>query len=222
MIIKGVTETTTCFLREEIVTGTILPGTKLNEIELAEKYGVSRPPLREAFRKLEYEKLVMTIPRKGTYVTDISIEDCKQLYLTRRVLECGAIDIIAKNNIQDFRRLKKYIHDVKAMTISRNAEPIDLMTSFDGVTNFHMLLLETSGNRWLIHCYQNISATLTRYQHIYFSIPGTRQPSIENHITILSLLEKTKFQEAKTLLLEHIDNSFYNLLKTMKKAKIIT
>lgn len=72
MKILGVTESAARSLRQEIIMGEISPGAKLNEIKLSNRYGISPPPLREAFRKLEYENLVENVPRKGTYVTEIS------------------------------------------------------------------------------------------------------------------------------------------------------
>ncbi|MBW2123631.1 MAG: GntR family transcriptional regulator, partial [Deltaproteobacteria bacterium] len=69
MEIRGVTKSLVDYLRTQIITGNLPPGQKLNEIRLSSDLGVSRPPLREAFRILEHDRLVASIPRKGTYVT---------------------------------------------------------------------------------------------------------------------------------------------------------
>lgn len=80
MKIYGVVETVQRRLRQAIITGKLPPDHKLNEIELAQEFEVSRPPLREAFRKLENENLIVSIPRRGSYVAGMSKEDCEQIY----------------------------------------------------------------------------------------------------------------------------------------------
>ncbi|ACN17754.1 putative transcriptional regulator [Desulforapulum autotrophicum HRM2] len=219
--IKSVTEATACRLREQIVTGGILPGTKLNEIELAESYGVSRPPLREAFRKLEQEQLVVSIPRRGSYVTKISVKDCTELYFTRCVLESGAIDAIAEKKIKNFAATEKHLNDLKNIIVYREGEPSNLFNSIYGITAFHLELFEASGNQWLLHCYKNIISTLNRYQYIYFSVPGTQLPSIVDHTKVLNFLKKKQYQDAKIVILEHINNSFSKLIETIKESSIM-
>jgi DNA-binding GntR family transcriptional regulator len=221
MEIIGVTESTVRFLRQEIVTGQIPPGAKLNETELSNRFGVSRPPLREAFRKLEYENLVSNIPRKGTFVTDISIEDCKQLYFIRRVLECAAIDVIAENRHCDFSDIRRAIEAGKSATIPRHADPIDLINYYDNVAGFHWQIVEASENQWLIHCYRSISATLARYQIMYLAISGTRQRSIESHTETLHLLEDGKYQDAKDHLVAHIMQTLQKLIEKMHKDPVV-
>lgn len=216
MEILGVTESTFRLLRQEIVMGKIPPGAKLNEIELANRYGVSRPPLREAFRKLEYENLVASIPRKGTYVTEISVEDCKQVYFTRRVIEGAAVDAIAQNKNPCFNDMRKAIEAGKSATLPRDADVADLMTYYDEIAGFHWKMVKASGNRWLIHCYRSIDATLTRYQLIYLAIPGTRQPSIQSHINILRFIEDGKYQAAKDRLDTHIIKTRQQLIDKMQ------
>jgi DNA-binding GntR family transcriptional regulator len=219
--IKSVTEATACRLREQIVTGRILPGTKLNEIELAESYGVSRPPLREAFRKLEQEQLVISIPRKGSYVTKISVKDCTELYFTRCVLESGAIDAIAEQKIKNFAATEKHLNDLKNLIVHRDEKPLNLLNSIYGITAFHLELFEASGNLWLLHCYKNIISTLNRYQYIYFSVPGTQLPSIVDHTKVLNFLKAKQYQDAKIVILEHITNSFNKLIETIKESSIL-
>jgi DNA-binding GntR family transcriptional regulator len=219
MEILGVTESTARFLRQEIVTGKIPPGAKLNETELSTRYQVSRPPLREAFRKLEYENLVASIPRKGTYVTEISVEDCKQVYFTRRVIECAAIDAIAENTNRDFKDVHKAIESGKSVTPPRDADVTDLMCYYNEIAGFHWKMVKASDNRWLIHCYRSISATLARYQLIYLAIPGTQQLSVESHMETLRLIQDGKYQEAKDCLVAHILRTLQKLIDKMPDHK---
>ena len=74
-------------LRQAILRGELKPGERLMEIQLANKLGVSRTPIREAIRKLELEGLVSIIPNKGAYVTGITRKDVEDIYAIRSLLE---------------------------------------------------------------------------------------------------------------------------------------
>jgi len=204
MKIMGVADTAGCLLRQEIVTGQLLPGTKLNEIQLSERYGVSRPPLREAFRKLEYEKLVNTIPRRGTFVTEISFEDCREVYYTRQIIESAAVDLIAENENPTFTRLNESIDHLEEFKVPRNSDPRELTNYYEGIACFHRDLVELAGNRWLIHCYQSIASTLGRYQLIYLKDSDAGKPVIKDHQAVLQYMKDGQFEKAKQKLAEHI------------------
>ena len=87
MDISGVTQNTLDYLKFKIITGEFQPNQKLNETVLSAQLGISRPPLREAFRLLEQHHLVVSIPRKGCYVSDVSFEDFIEIYQTREMIE---------------------------------------------------------------------------------------------------------------------------------------
>lgn len=74
-------------LREAIINGTLEPGERLMEIQLAEEMGVSRTPVREAIRKLELEGFVVMVPRKGAYVAGLSMKDIADVFEIRTALE---------------------------------------------------------------------------------------------------------------------------------------
>jgi len=105
MEIKSVTDSVTQYLRKQIITSELAAGQRLNETNLASHLSISRPPIREAFRILENEHLVVNIPRKATYVSDISIEDLQEVYQAREMLECYAIDLLKDKNISDLLHL---------------------------------------------------------------------------------------------------------------------
>jgi DNA-binding GntR family transcriptional regulator len=216
MEILGVTESAARLLRQEIIMGKISPGAKLNEIELSNRYGISRPPLREAFRKLEYENLVENVPRIGTFVTGISKEDCGQVYFTRRMLEGAAIDAIAQNKNRNISAIHKFMDGGLPAAVPRPADLPAILTYYNELAGFHWKLVEASANRWLVHCYRSIEATLARYQIIYVAIPGTWQPSVKCHREILELMEDEKYQEAKERLDAHILDTYHLLIDNMQ------
>ena len=83
-------------LREAILSGTLKPGDRLMEVQLAEEMGVSRTPVREAIRKLELEGLVVMVPRKGAYVSGLSLKDAADLFEIRQSLEGLAASLAAE------------------------------------------------------------------------------------------------------------------------------
>lgn len=96
-------------LRQAILRGELKPGERLMEIQLANKLGVSRTPIREAIRKLELEGLVLMIPRKGAEVADITEKSLKDVLEVRRALEELSVkltcDRITKEEIKELEQV---------------------------------------------------------------------------------------------------------------------
>ena len=88
-------------LREAIRNGTLKPGERLMEIQLAEQLGVSRTPVREAIRKLELEGYVIMMPRRGTYVANMSMSDISDIFEIRSALESLSNGLAAKRITPD-------------------------------------------------------------------------------------------------------------------------
>jgi DNA-binding GntR family transcriptional regulator len=105
MEILNVTGSVLQFLRDKIITGELKSGQKLNENALSSSLGVSRPPLREVFRMLEKDRMVINIPRKGTYVAELSLKDYEELSQVREMMECYAIDLLKASNIRNLPKV---------------------------------------------------------------------------------------------------------------------
>ena len=95
-------------LRQAILKGELEPGERLMEIQLAERLGVSRTPIREAIRKLELEGLVLMVPRKGAEVARISEKNLRDVLEVRRTLEELAVDLACQRmNQEELKELKE-------------------------------------------------------------------------------------------------------------------
>lgn len=202
--ISGVTETVTRHIRNLIILRELPPGMRLNETELSKSLGVSRPPLREAFRILENEKLVVNVPRIGTYVSEMSDEDFEQLFRVRTVLECAAVDIIIDQGIEDLSPLKDAIQQEKTLSIPISMTSTEMSEYFSVMASFHLNLIAVCGNDWLRHFYEIIKSSLARYQIMYLKIPGSRDSSISDHEDFLEMVKKGLCEDAKRLLGAHI------------------
>ncbi len=204
MKIQGVAESVLNHLRQKIITGEFLPDSRLNEIELSELFGVSRPPLREAFRKLENENLIVSIPRKGTYVSGVSRDDCEQIYRARVMLECGAIDIIGEQNLNVLAELENTLEQEKLFQPPAHPTAEDMPTFFQVMSCFHNTLIASCGNSWIIHFYKQQRPSMARYQIMYLRLPGARSASLQEHEAVYSLIRDKRLEEAKEQISLHI------------------
>lgn len=208
MEIKGVTNSVVEYLRSKIITGELAAGQRLNENDLASRLDVSRPPLREAFRVLENEYLVGSIPRKRTYVTTLSVEDLQEVYEAREMIECYAIELLKAKNIRDLSKVDSALDRASKLSVPPNDDSEQCLNYLEIFADYHVKLVESAGNCRLIHCYQAISSNLARYQFMYLRIPGARESSLKEHRQVLNFIEKGDYDRAKEYLKSHINRTF--------------
>ncbi len=219
MRILGVTWSVVEHLRDNIITSELAAGKKLNEIELSSQLGISRAPLREAFRILEEGHLVVSVPRKGCYVSDVSVEDFKGLYQAREMVECYSIDLIKENKITAFSDIEQTLHECSGATFPPQNDRRKKLAYLRLFAKFHEKLVETAGNRQLISFYRKISLNLSRYQFMYAYLPGLTTDSQAGHSGILTFIEKGEYEKAKQLLRDHIKH-FVKLMEPKMLSNI--
>ncbi|MBW2004984.1 MAG: GntR family transcriptional regulator [Deltaproteobacteria bacterium] len=183
-------------IRRRILTGEFRPGQKINESEIAVNLGISRSPVREAFRILERDGLITTLPRKGSYITDISLRDLEELFEIRKILECYGLDCIKK-------MAKKYPDKITAMIEELEKNLLKKYDPFSVISGFHYSLVEVSNNSRLIELYKILAVSLRRYWIIYHSKKGQQDISLEHHQGIVNILRKGDYPGAKKLLKKH-------------------
>jgi DNA-binding GntR family transcriptional regulator len=206
MEILGVTTSALQFLRNQIITGELRAGEKLNEVTISMKLGISRPPLREAFRVLEKDHMVVNIPRRGTYVTELSVKDFIEVSQVREMVECYAIDLLKASNIRTMPKVAVALE--KSLNLSTpfsSIEPEQLLNNIKVILNFHTSMVESCENYRLAQIYHAIMFNLARYQFIYFYIDGTAEQSLDDHRRILDFIQDGSYEEAKEQLKEHIN-----------------
>jgi DNA-binding GntR family transcriptional regulator len=195
--IKSLMEVVLDNLRRRILTVDFKPGQKINESDIAFQFSISRSPVREAFRVLETEGLITTLPRRGSYITDISPEDLGEIFELRELLECHAVDSIKK-------REKKWPDEIGRQIEEVEKDLYKVPDAFTIISGFHLNLMELSYSYRLIESYKILAVPLKRYQLIYLSIKGQRDISLEHHQGIVDMLKRGDYSEAKRLLRRHI------------------
>lgn len=205
MIIATVSQSAFHFLKAKIITGELKPGQKLDESRLSERLDISRPPIREAFRKLESEHLVYTIPRKGTFVSDISVEDFIELYQVRGMAECCAVDILEEKHIKEIPELEFALTDVEELSLLPDATPGQELKLVIKTQDFHVGLVQAANNSRLSSFYETINSNVCRYTYIYKSAPDMVKTWREEHRQIADMIRGANYGEAKRSLIDHIN-----------------
>ncbi len=215
MKIDGVIDSVVKFLRARIITGELPPGRKLNEVELASDLDVSRPSLREAFRILEQKHLIVNVPRKGSYVAELSIDDFTALYQAREMIECYAIDLLELSGKKELPQVEAAIEITSNLSLPPDNDPQQKLEHLQSLVLFHYRLVEACGNKHILRFYGTIASNLARYQFIYLYKPNMNTDSHEDHRKILEYIVRGEYSDAKSILKNHMSrfSAFYALLE---------
>ncbi len=200
-------------LREAIIAGQLRPGERLMEVQIAEELGVSRTPVREAIRKLELEGFVIMVPRKGAYVSDMSIKDVTHVFEIRRALEGLAAELAAERMTEEELEELERILDRTAETTSR----LDVTSTVDMDTGFHQILYEASRNERLSSMLYHLREQIQRFRTQSLSRPGRLKRALVEHQGIVDALRRRDGELARQLVEEHIDNAETELLAVFQE-----
>ncbi len=200
-------------LRQAILKGELEPGERLMEIQLADRLGVSRTPIREAIRKLELEGLVLMIPRKGAEVARISEKSLRDVLEVRRSLEELAIELACQ------RMDEQELEDLEqAQEAFRKAiEKGDAMEIAETDEHYHDIIYNGTGNSRLVQILNNLREQMYRYRLEYIKDAAKRQILIVEHDHILKAVKERHVSEAKAAIREHIDNQEITVSKNIKE-----
>ena len=202
-------------LRQAILKGELEPGERLMEIQLSERLGVSRTPIREAIRKLELEGLVLMIPRKGAEVAKISETSLREVLEVRRSLEELAAEL-ACQRIGDRELLDLEEAEEAFAEAIINGEPMEIAESDE---HYHDLIYQATGNSRLVQILNNLREQMYRYRLEYIKDEDKRQILVVEHEHILQALKNHDIQDAKSAVRGHIDNQQLTVSKNIKEKQ---
>ena len=202
-------------LRDAIRKGILKPGERLMEIQLAEELGVSRTPVREAIRKLELEGYVIMMPRRGTYVANLSIRDVNEVFEIRTSLDSLASGLAAERiTDEELERLQRLLVLIGGYIETNNMDKI-----VETDTEFHDLLYQASRNTRLVGIIFNLREQLTRFRATSMSFPGRLKATLEEHRRIVEAIAQGDVKEAQLAAEDHMEKSEQTLLKSMEALK---
>jgi len=196
-------------LRQAIKDGTLKPGERLMEIQLADELGVSRTPIREAIRKLELEGFVVMVPRRGTYVADISLKDVAQVFEIRSALEELAAGLAAERITPDeLEYLERILVEINEFIDKNEFDKI-----VDADVRFHDVLYHASRNTRLVEILHNLREQMLRFRSVSMHYPGRLAATWEEHRQMVENIANHNSAMARKVAKRHMENSEKTLLK---------
>jgi DNA-binding GntR family transcriptional regulator len=196
-------------LRDEIVSGRLAPGEPLRQDEIARSFGVSHVPIREAFLKLEAERLVEIRPRRGAIVAALSAAELEELNEMRAALECCALRVAAPN-----------LTDVDLRRAAQVLDRIDHQPErwADQNTAFHTILYKPAERPRLIAEVLSLQRSVERYVYQEVKVTNNLADSQREHRKLLELISRGKIDEACSLLNDHILKPGRTLVSKLRKS----
>lgn len=199
-------------IQNDILNGKYQPGESLIETKISEELGVSRTPVREAFRQLELEGLVQSVPNKGVTVKGISSQDIEDIYTIRMMIEgLAARWATEKITPQELAEMKDAI-DLEEFYTTKGA--IDPLLQLD--TRFHDVVYRASKSAPLIHTLSTFHHYVQRARSTSLNTPGRAQKVLMEHKAILQAIAEGDADKAEKLTTEHVRNASRNLLEHWK------
>lgn len=200
-------------IRDAINNGVLKPGDRLMEIQLAEELGISRTPVREAIRKLEMEGFVVMIPRRGTYVTDISLKDVTEIYEIRISLDMLAASLAAERiNDDELEEMDRQLLLTSKYNIDTEMEKI---VACDSV--FHDVLYRAARNERLVTIINNLRDQLTNMRGRTMAQPGRLAETLTEHRILLDAIASRDPEAAAAAARSHIENAERTLMESLGK-----
>jgi DNA-binding GntR family transcriptional regulator len=187
-------------LRQQIFARELEPGSWIDEQKLAADYGISRTPLREALKVLAAEGLVTMKVRRGAYVTEMSADDVKQIYHLLGLLESDAAGVVARNASDEQIRELRTLHD----KLEKQVRQRDAF--FATNEQFHIRLLQMSGNRWLEQTVHDLRKVMKLNRHHSLFRQGRLAESLAEHREVMQAIERRDAESAVRLMRRHFDN----------------
>jgi DNA-binding GntR family transcriptional regulator len=204
----------TSAIREAIISGRLAPGARLLEAEISEQLGVSRSPIREAFRILESQRLVTIIPNKGVHVVRIDEKDLWEIYELRILLECYAIRVACESMTDE--ELEEFESFADIMT--RDAESKDYLNYLRNSHDFHEYYIARCKNKRLFDLFKVLRDTILSVQMLACSYPILIKESLSEHKRILLNVLNRDQDAAEVALKAHLMSGYERAKKYLPKS----
>lgn len=185
-------------IKQEIVTLEMRPGSIIDEVSLQEDLGFGRTPIREALKRLSLEKLVVILPRRGMFVSEIGIRDLQQLFEMRLPLESLAARLAAERGREEhWQRMAIVLAELPTAAIDNQA-----LITIDGAC--HEIIYEAAQNDFLRDSLTTHYALSLRLWYYFLSSLGDMQEALFDHIQLMEALKARDADRASRLMERHI------------------
>jgi DNA-binding GntR family transcriptional regulator len=187
-------------VRAMIVDGRLAEGERINEVHLAEKLGVSRTPLREALNRLSAEGALTSAPRIGYFVRPLTLEEFKEIYAIRPLLDPEALRLAGLPDAKKLDRLRKLNESLHNTRTAR--------ASIEADDEWHLALISDCPNRLLIELIKNMIVRTKRYELAHLQESLNVERATGEHASILQALEDGDLARACAALRQNMESGF--------------
>ena len=187
-------------LRQRIFRRELEPGSWIDELKLADEYGISRTPLREALKVLATEGLVTMKVRRGAYVTEVSEKDLTDVYHLLALLESDAASVVAAQATAAQVKELQALHNQLESAVNNRDRFFALNEKF------HMRLLEIAGNRWRDQMVLDLRKVMKLNRHNSLLKSGRIGESLAEHAALMEAITARDAVEAARRMSAHFAN----------------
>lgn len=214
---KTIAEQVYDLLKKKILYHEILPGERLLEVALCESLKVSRTPVREAFRLLQQDGLVERVPQGGVQVTDLSLEDLKEVSALRTVLEVYAAELACdKITERDIEKLEKLMQKTAEMIIAEQEGKVIDVAEFSGLnTAFHDIICDAAQSTYLSKILCIVRLPILRFRPVSLEDKNHRTRGWEEHKSMIKMLKNRDKKGLKKLVEKHVSDVGEAVAKTL-------
>ncbi len=208
-------------LRKKILKQQLKPGERLLELSVGESLKVSRTPIREAFRLLQQDGLVERIPQGGVRVTDLSLEELREISALRAVLEIHAVDIACdKIAEEEIEKLESIVGLAEDMAIAEsNGKEIDLVELSHLNTIFHDIICSAARSPYLNKILEIVRLPILRFRPFSLEDKTHRLRGVKEHKKMIEMLKNKDKKGLKKLTEKHVNDVSEAVAKRLASKK---
>ncbi|MDD0809386.1 GntR family transcriptional regulator [Curvibacter sp. RS43] len=197
---KALYEEVAELLRQRIFQRELEPGSWIDELKIAQEFGISRTPLREAIKVLAAEGLVTMKVRRGAYVTEVNEKDLRDVYHLLSLLESDAAGEVAS------RASDAQLDEISALHADLEAAVDDRERFFELNERFHLRVLEIADNRWRLQMVTDLRKVMKLNRHNSLLKRGRLSESLQEHRDLVQALTQRDSRGARERMQLHFTN----------------
>jgi DNA-binding GntR family transcriptional regulator len=201
-------------VRKAILTGELTADSTWSDRELCEKFDLSRTPIREAILRLQAEDLVRIVPRKGTRILPLRVQDVREIHQVTKALELEAALLVSKGH-QNVEELAPIRIAVEQMEAAMDAQDREAWVKAD--TEFHTIVVEMCGNKRLASIYDSLRGQTDRARHFALYIREMPIQSTKEHREMYAALVARDLRQIEITYRHHWDRTTEELLALVAK-----
>ena len=197
------TEVVDC-LRDMIVEGALPPGSKVPELELCERFGVSRTPLREALKVLAADGLILLAPHRGAWVSKLTITELEEVFPVMGALEALSGELACERiTDRQLEEIRKAHNEMVGYYQARQRQEYFRLNQ-----QIHQAILEAANNQTLAAQYRSLASRIRRARYLANMSDKRWSQAVDEHKRILRALEDRDGGKLATILKQHLRNKF--------------